>query len=124
MECADDNLQSALAETERFLERWRFAISTEGFVYARPIGRTLVIEDLASFIERLRLICDHEFPDVITIDLCEVVVQKAEWRPMKGLMRRFARSIGARLRTVSTQGRSAGILIVCRCGRKGRPASP
>ncbi len=121
-ECANDDLQSLLTQTERFLERWRFVISTAGFIYARPTGRSLDLDDLMAFTERLRVICDDDFPDVIAFDLCDVVIPDSKWRPMKGLLRRFARSIGARLRTVSVQGRSTGILIVCRCGRKDHPA--
>lgn len=121
-ECANDDLRSLLTQTERFLERWQFSISTAGLFYARPIGRSLDLDDLADFTERLRMICDDDFPDVIAFDLCDVVVPDSEWRPMRGLLRRFARSIGARLRTVSVQGRSPGILIVCRCGRKDHPA--
>ena len=121
-ERANDDLRSLLAQTERLLKRWDFAISTAGFFYARPIGRSLDLDDLTAFTERLRMICNDDFPDVITLDLCDVVVPDSEWRPMRGLLRRFARSIGGRLRTISIQGRSAGILIVCRCGRKDHPA--
>ncbi len=121
-ECANDDPRSVLTQAERLLERWRFAIWTAGFVYARPTGRLLVQDDLTDFTERLRMICDDDFPDVIALDLCDVIVPDSEWRPMKRLLRRFARSIGGRLRTVSVQGRVAGILIVCRCGREGYPA--
>jgi hypothetical protein len=79
-------------------------------------------DGLADFTERLCLICDDDFPDVIVFDLCDVGFPDSDWRPMKGLLRLFARSVGARLSTVSVQGRSRAILIVCRCGRKARPA--
>ncbi len=121
-ERANDDLRSLLTQTERLLERRDFSISTAGFFYARPIGRLLDLGDLTAFTERLRMIYDDDFPDVITFDLCDVVVPDSEWRPMRRMLRRFARSIGGRLRTVSIQGRSAGILIVCRCGREGPPA--
>lgn len=124
LERANDDLRSLLTQTERLLERWEFSISTAGFFYARPIGRSLDLDDLTAFTERLRMIYDDDFPDVITFDLCDVVVPDSEWRPMRRMLRRFARSIGGRLRTVSIQGRSAGILIVCRCGRKDHPAGP
>lgn len=119
-----NDLRSLLTQTERILERWEFSISTAGFFYAKPIGRSLLLDDLTAFTERLRMIYDDDFPDVITFDLCDVVVPDSEWRPMRRLLRRFARSIGSRLRTISIQGRSAGILIVCRCGRKDHPAGP
>ena len=121
-ERANNDLRSRLTLNERFLHSWRLVIAAEGFVYARPTGRSLDLDGLTDFTERLCLICDDDFPDVIAFDLSDVGFPDSDWRRMKGLLRRFARSIGARLRTVSVQGRSTGILIVCRCGRKARPS--
>lgn len=115
----NDDWQSVLEETEWLLERWWFAISAAGFIYARPTGPSLGMKELAGFIERLRLVCDTDFPKAVAFDLCGVAIADAQWPRMKTLLRHFAHSIDGRLRIVSSRGLPVTVAIVYRAGLPG-----
>jgi hypothetical protein len=114
---AKDSLQAELAEVEQLLERWSFSFSATGFIYARPRRPSLDAKELAGFIDRLRLICETDYPDAIVFDLCDAAIAEPQWPPMETLLREFARSINARLRIVSAHCWPAAVAIVYRRGR-------
>ncbi len=118
----DGSWQEALLEFEQLLERWSFSFSSTGFVYVRPKGPSLEAGELASFIERLRLVCDADFPEAIVFDLCDAAIIESQWPPMESLFRDFADSINARLRIVAAHCWPAAIAIVYR-RKRGLAAS-
>jgi hypothetical protein len=125
---SESELESAMDETLYLLKRWRFAVSTSGFLWVQPVGPKMSPEELAGFIALLKRGCGAPgapgFPQSILFDFNEVEVVGAQWSMVESLLVDFARGIGARYRVTATHKRPASAVLLYRRDGDPVPSAP
>ena len=108
-----------LADIERFMTRWRFAVSVAGYLLIQPTGPRLSRDEMNDMFERLRPVYPDGQFETVAFDFCDVSFADSEWMQMKALLAAFAGSIDADLRAVSAPNRYAAIVVISRPHRPG-----
>ncbi len=101
-----------LADCAYVLRHWRFAVSADGFLWARPEAERVTIASLAGFISLVERCCDGEFPAGMLFDFSRGRIVGEEWTQAFALLQDLALHIDARWRTIRPTGTAAtGVLI-------------
>jgi hypothetical protein len=114
MPLENQDMETALSETQYLLKRWRFAASAAGFFWVQPNGAKLCPEELAGFITLLRRGCENDAPRAILFDFSEVDVIGGQWTLVESMLNDFAQSVGFRCRLISATGRPLSAVLLYR----------
>ena len=109
--CEETEIDSALGETKYLLERWRISVSTTGFLWIEPLGKTVSPEELAGLFALLARGCDSEYPKVIKLDFSNAKIIGEQWTVVESLLDDFARHVRGQLRYITGAGRPSAVLI-------------
>jgi len=112
--CEESEIESALGETKYLLERWRISVSTTGFLWVEPTGKTVSPEELAGLLALLVRGCDSEYPKVIKLDFSGSRIVGEQWTVVESLLSDFAAKVGGHLRFITATGRPAAAVLIIR----------
>lgn len=112
--CEETEIESALGETRYLLERWRISVSTTGFLWIEPMGKTVSPEELAGLLSLLARGCDAEYPKVIKLDFSSARIVGEQWTVVESLLTDFAARVSGTLRFVRSTVRPAAAVLINR----------
>ncbi len=112
--CEETEIESALGETRYLLERWRISVSTSGFLWIEPLGKTVSPEELAGLLSLLARGCDAEYPKVIKLDFSSARIVGEQWTMVESLLTDFAARVAGTLRFVRSTARPAAAVLIIR----------
>jgi hypothetical protein len=111
---SEPETEAALCEVEYLLKKWRFAMSSGGFLWIQPTGKKLSPEELAGFILLLRRGCAGDSPRTILFDFSEADIVGGQWTLVESLLSEFSHTIGARCRLIAATGRPLSAVLLYR----------
>jgi len=91
------------------LERWRFAVASDGFLWIQPAGPTLCHEDVARFLRLLQDVYDPESTREIVFDFGQVELLGPQWTLVLAHLLEFAGRVRPRVSVVSAHGQPAEV---------------
>lgn len=96
-----------LNRAEQLLADWQFSIVSEGTLWIRPTGSRLCVDELASFLGRLRSAFAGDGLSEIVFDFGDLEFVGPNWTVAFALLMEFARSVQANCRVESLNGQPA-----------------
>jgi hypothetical protein len=125
---AHEEMNAALEDVRRTIDRWFFWVSVTGVVYVAPSGGTLDLHDLTHMINRLKVICDDDFPSLIAFEFSASSFQTGQWDSAQALLQQFATNVKAAIRLLYEDSRAGTLIMlhrkVCRSSTNTTPVDP